>query len=164
MMLVLQIEHMAQSATSDGGRMVQEFPKMTSPTVLFFFFQTEFWDNFLSCLSSCSVCECLFQWLFPKSVLFVKLMFLMEPLVSDGIQSTSSISSSGASVDMCYVICLGSSLHSCEVTSVQALVIEAVMKAVVSHAKQNQQTALSTLTSSGNLRYSSFHITAPHCN
>lgn len=36
-MLVLQIEHMAQSATSDGGRMVQEFPKMTSPTVLFFF-------------------------------------------------------------------------------------------------------------------------------
>lgn len=35
-MLVLQMEHMAQSATSDGGRMVQEFPKMTSPTVLFF--------------------------------------------------------------------------------------------------------------------------------
>lgn len=97
-------------------------------------------------------------------MLFVKLMFLMEPLVSDGIQSTSSISSSGASVDMCYVICLGSSLHSCEVTSVQALVIEAVMKAVVSHAKQNQQTALSTPTSSGNLRYSSFHVTAPHCN
>lgn len=35
-MLVLQMEHTAQSATSDGGRMLQEFPKMTSPTVLFF--------------------------------------------------------------------------------------------------------------------------------
>lgn len=162
MMLVLQMEHTAQSATSDGGRMVQEFPKMTSPTVLFFK------QNF-GITSSVVLVHVLFVNVFsndyfPSPCCLWNWCSWWSLLVSDGIQSTSSISSSGASVDMCYVICLGSSLHSCEVTSVQALVTEAVMKAVVSHAKQNQQTALSTPTSSGNLRYSSFQVTAPHCN